>query len=126
MATVLWILQAVLAAVFFAAGMMKLTQPQDKLAKRFGWAEDYSSATVKFFGFLEVIGAIGVIVPYAVGILPILTPFAATALSMVMAGAAVVHLRREEMGMVLLNIFFMFVAAGVGFGRLLEVLEVQL
>ena len=45
---------------------------------------------------LEVLGAIGLIVPAATGIAPILTPVAALGLALVMAAAVLVHVRRKE------------------------------
>ena len=57
MNTVLWILQVVLAALFAIAGVMKATQPKAKLAQRLPWAEDFSPATVRFIGVMELLGA---------------------------------------------------------------------
>jgi uncharacterized membrane protein YphA (DoxX/SURF4 family) len=51
---------------------------------------------VKGIGVLEVLGAIGLIVPAATGIAPILTPVAALGLALVMAAAVLVHVRRKE------------------------------
>jgi len=96
MNVVLWILQAVLAAAFLGAGLMKLSQPKDKLKEKMGWVEDFSDNAVKGIGAAEVLGAIGLILPAATGIAVILTPIAAAALTVTMAGAAIVHFRRGE------------------------------
>lgn len=100
--------------------------PIDKIEKRVTWAHDYAPSRLKFFGLLEVLGAIGIILPHQLDIFPILTPIAATGLAMVMAGAAMVHLRRDEIKMILLNIFIIFLLAGIGFNTLLEILGVNL
>ena len=80
---------------------MKLAQPRAKLAASgMAWTEDFSDAAVKGIGALEVLGALGLILPAALDIAPVLTPLAAVGLALVMAGAVVVHLRRGETGAV--------------------------
>ena len=93
----LWIIAGLLAFAFLAAGAMKLAQPRAKLAASgMAWTEDYSDGAVKGIGAAEVLGAIGLILPAALGVATVLTPLAAAGLTLVMAGALVVHLRRGE------------------------------
>ena len=61
-----------------------------------------------------------VTLPDLLGFFPILTPMAATGLALTMSGASVVHLKRDEFEMILVNLFLMFISAGIGFYRLLE------
>ena len=96
MNTALWVLQGLLAAVFISAGAIKTFVPKSKLVAKLTWAEDYSDVQVKLIGLVELLGGIGLVVPWYTGILPILTPIAAAALVPVMVGAAVVHVRRKE------------------------------
>jgi len=96
MNVVLWIVAGVLAAAFLAAGLMKVVQPKEKLAANMAWVEDFSAGQVKLIGLAEVLGALGVILPAATGIAPILTPIAATGLAVTMVGAIVTHVRRGE------------------------------
>ena len=97
MNVVAWILQIVLAVVFLAAGGMKLARPKPALVGAgMGWADDYSDTNVKLVGAIEVLGALGLVLPWALGIAPILTPLAAVGLALVMAGAVVTHVRRKE------------------------------
>jgi uncharacterized membrane protein YphA (DoxX/SURF4 family) len=97
MNTTLWITQGMLAAVFLAAGAMMLTQPHAWMVEKHGqWVERTPAGLVKLLGALEVLAAIGVIVPRAAGILPILTPLAACGLVVVMIGAAIIHIRQSE------------------------------
>lgn len=119
-------LQIVLSGIFLYFGSLKIFLPHNKIEKKVTWANDYSSAKLKFFGFLEVIGAIGLILPYQLDIFPILTPMAATGLAMVMAGAIVVHLHRDEINMIFLNILMIFLLAGVGFHSLLNVFDIDI
>ncbi len=123
---VILVLQIGLSIVFLYFGLLKMFMPIEKIEKKVSWARDYSESKLKFFGFLEVIGALGLILPYQLGILPILTPMAATGLAMVMAGAGVVHLRRDEINMIFLNIFIIFLLAGIGFHTLLDVFHVEI
>lgn len=113
----LWILQGLLAAMFLMAGVMKSTQPKEKLAEKLPWAEDYPAGTVRLIGVVELLAAVGLILPAALGILPVLTPLAATGLAVVMVLAINVHRRRNEMGAVAFNAAILVVAVVVAWGR---------
>ena len=115
---VLWIIAGVLAAVFLGAGLMKLTQPREKLAASgLGWAEDFPPNVVKLIGALEVLAAIGLILPAVLGILPVLVPLAALGLVLMMIGAAVTHARRKELPAIAVNVVLLVLAAVVAWGR---------
>lgn len=113
----LWILQGLLAAMFLMAGVMKTTQPKEKIAEKLPWAEDYSAGTVRFIGIVELLAAVGLILPAALGILPVLTPLAATGLAVVMVLAMNVHRRRNEPGAIAFNAAILVVAVVVAWGR---------
>lgn len=119
-------LQIGLTCIFLYFGALKMFMPIEKIEKKVSWARDYSPSRLKFFGFLEILGAIGLIVPHKLDVMPMLTPIAATFLAMIMAGAAMVHLRRDEIGMIFINIVLIFLLAGVGFNTLLEVFGVEM
>ena len=61
----LWIVQALLAAAFFAAGLIKLFRPKEKIAAnpRLGWANDFTASQIKLIGLAEVLGAPGLVLP---------------------------------------------------------------
>ena len=87
MNVVLWIIAGLLAVAFAGAGLMKLTQPKPKLAAAgMPWTEDFSDGQVKGIGALEVLGALGLILPAALGIAEVLTPIAAVGLALLMVG----------------------------------------
>jgi uncharacterized membrane protein YphA (DoxX/SURF4 family) len=95
--TALWIVQVLLAAIFLVTGMTKLTQPRLKMAAGpMRWAADVSDAQFRAIGLVEVLGAIGLIVPAALGIAPLLTPLAAVGLVLTMVGAIRTHVRYAE------------------------------
>jgi uncharacterized membrane protein YphA (DoxX/SURF4 family) len=117
MNVLLWIVAGVLAAAFLVAGLTKLTQPKEKLAGQMGWVEDFSPGVVKLIGGLEVLAAIGLILPAALDIVPVLVPLAAVGLVALMAGAAITHLRRHEPQMVVINAVLVLLAVVVLWGR---------
>jgi uncharacterized membrane protein len=113
----LWIVQAILAAMFGMAGVMKSTQPKEKLAPKLPWVEDFSTNTVRLIGVVELLAALGLILPAATGIAPILTPLAATGLAIVMVLAAATHIRRKEPSGVAFNAVLFALAVFVAWGR---------
>lgn len=115
----LWIIAGVLAAVFLLAGGNKLFIPREKLAKApgGGWVNDFSPRFIKVLGAVEIIGAIGLIVPAALDIAPILVPLAAIGLATIMTGAAIVTSRRHESMHALLNLTYLALIAFVAIGR---------
>ena len=113
----LWIVQALLALLFAMAGLMKLTQPKEKLAAQMAWVGDFAPTTVKLIGAVEVLGAIGLILPLITGIAPWLTSVAAAGLVLTMLGAMATHLRRREQPMLFVNGVLLLLAAFVAYGR---------
>ncbi|MGB8343513.1 MAG: DoxX family protein [Ktedonobacteraceae bacterium] len=117
----LWIVQALLALVFVAAGLRKATQPIDRLAVSMKWAKDFSPWIVRVIGALEILGGIGVILPAVTGILPWLTPVAAIGLVLTMVGAMILHMRRGEVSHIGLNVILLLLALFVVYGRFVAV-----
>ena len=117
MSIALWIVAGVLALAFLAAGLMKVSQPKEKLAASMGWVDDFSPGTVKFIGTMEILGANGLILPAATGIAPVLTPLAATGLAITMILAAIVHGRRGEPQMIIVNAVLLVLALFVAIMR---------
>ncbi|MFD5206566.1 DoxX family protein [Streptomyces anulatus] len=118
MNVLLWIVAGVLAAVFLLAGVMKVSRSQQQLAASgLGWAEDFGAGPVTLIGAVEVLAAVGLILPPLVGVAQILTPLAATGLSVLMIGAAITHGRRKEFQMIAINVVLLAAAAMVAWGR---------
>ena len=93
---VLWICAGLLAAMFLMAGVMKVAMPKEKLLPTMKWAETWSVPQLRALGTFEVLGAIGLILPRALSITPVLTPLAAVGCAIVMAGAVVTHIRMKD------------------------------
>jgi uncharacterized membrane protein len=117
MNVVLWILQGLLAVAFAFAGVTKLTQPIAKIEKSMPWVTRFRPPVVRFIGGMELLGALGLILPAATGIAPILTPLAATGLALIMVLAATHHLRNNEAGAIPINAVLFVIAAVIAWGR---------
>ncbi|MFS8095974.1 DoxX family protein [Lentzea alba] len=113
----LWIVQGLLAAMFLMAGITKSTQPLEKLSKQMPWVDDFSTPVVRLIGVSEFLAALGLVLPAATGIAPVLTPLAAAGLVVIMLGAIVVHARRKEVQGIVINVVILLAAAFVAWGR---------
>ena len=92
----LWICAGLLAAMFLLAGVMKIAVAKEKLLSIMAWSETWTRAQLRALGAVEVLGAIGLILPRALNIAPVLTPLAAVGCAIVMAGAVVTHIRMKD------------------------------
>ena len=70
-----------------------------------------------FIGVTEILGVIGIIVPYATGILPFLTAWAAIGFAVIMVLAMVVHARERDTRGVIMNVVFFVLSLAVAYGR---------
>lgn len=115
----LWVISGLLAVAFLVAGASKLFIPQEKLARApgAGWVNDFSVGFVKSLGTVEILGAVGLILPGALNIAPVLVPLAAVGLATIMVGAAIVTFRRHEAKHALGNLVYLALTAFVAWGR---------
>lgn len=96
-----WVVAGALAALFLAAGATKLVRSRPALAASgMRYVDDFTDGQVKLIGVAEMMGAVGLIVPMLTGIAAVLSPVAAAALTVLMAGAVATHTRRDETFMV--------------------------
>lgn len=118
MTVALWIVAGVLAAGLLGSGAVKLTQPKEKVAALgYDWVEDFSAAAVKAIGVAEVSAAVGLIVPAALDIAPVLVPLAAVGVALLMVGAIITHRRRGEAKPIVVTSLLLAMAAFVAWGR---------
>ena len=115
MNTALWIVQALLAALFLFAGGIKLVTPMEEMMKQMpiplpGWF-------VLFTGVVEMLGAIGLILPWLLRIRPGLTPLAAAGLVIVMIGATVYTFAAGDVASALIPLLVGLLLAFVAYGR---------
>ena len=118
---VLWILQGLLAVIFLASGASKISMSRQRLIDtgQTGIAV-YPMPVVRFTAACELLAGIGVILPWATGVAPVLTPVAAVGLGIIMVGAAVAHTRLREPRNVAGNAVLFLLALTVASGRLIE------
>ena len=112
-----WIVQSLLAAAFGMAGAMKLATPYEALVEQMSWAAHVPAAGVKLIGLVEVLGALGLVLPSALRIKPWLTPLAAAGLVSTMIAAAGLHISIGEAAMIAPNLVLGTLAALVAWGR---------
>jgi hypothetical protein len=111
-----FIAAGILAFLTLATGLMKIVRPKEQLltmGKPFAWVEDFTPQQIRGLGALEVLGAIGVILPMALRVVPVLGPIAALGLAALQAGAFIVHVRRGEKPYLNLVIFALAGATAV-------------
>ena len=114
--TSLWVIQALLAAAFGMAGFMKISSPIEQLAQAgMSFVNEYAESTVRLIGISELLGAIGLILPAALRIKPVLTPAAAVGISLIMISATGYHISHGEPFIASIVLFLL--AAFVAWGR---------
>ena len=109
----LWTVQALLAALFLFAGVMKLVMPIEALAGPVafpGWF-------LRFIGVCETLGALGLILPSLLRIRPALTPLAAAGLVVIMCGATVTTLVGGMGAAAAIPLVIGLLAAWIAYGR---------
>lgn len=118
---VLWLFQLSLAVVFGGAGLLKLFTPVPELvAMGMVWTSRVPEGMVAAIGLLEVIGAIGLVLPTALGLLAGMTGVAAFSFALAMGVAAADHARVSEPSSAILTALLAAVALFVAWGRIVK------
>jgi len=116
MTLALWVVQILLALAFARAGFPKVFQPVEKLRARWNWPRHVAPLVIRLVGSLEILGALGLIVPKATGYLPWLTPVAAVGLVLTMMGAILTHVSLHEAKVVGVNAVLLLLALFIAVG----------
>ncbi len=115
---VLWILQVLLGLAFLAFGYNHgFNVEKGKDRSGMSWMGAVPRGLMYFIGICEILGGLGLILPALTGLLPILTPSAATLLAIVMLFAAIFHVPRREYPNTVVNIVLLVLTAFVAYGR---------
>jgi uncharacterized membrane protein YphA (DoxX/SURF4 family) len=118
MNTLLWIAQALLAVAFLYSGINKAFLPKEEvIAKGQTGIVDIPRPGVRWIGASEILGSIGIIIPWALNILPILTPITAVCFAAIMTMAVPIHHRLNEPRNVITNLFLLALALFVSWFR---------
>lgn len=91
-----WIIAGLLAVLYLYSGVLKIIRSKDQLRPMMQWVDDMPLGAIRAIGVLEVLGAIGLILPPLLGILPWLAFAAAIGLTLLQVGAIIVHVRRHD------------------------------
>lgn len=113
---VLWIAQFLLAATMIWAACMKLLKPAEELAAMWPWTAAHPSL-VKITGVIDLLGALGLILPMLLNKAPRITQYTALAIIVLMVAASVFHISRGEAEVIGLNVFFALLAGFIAWGR---------
>jgi len=116
MDVILWIEQVILALLFVAFGVTHATR-RESARDRVPWMWALPREAMLIIGTLDILGAIGLVLPAVTRIQPWLTPLAALCLAVLMVFAIVFHIRRREFPNIVLNALLGLLAAFVAWGR---------
>ena len=112
----LWVAQVVLAALLVMGAVMKF-MPIEKIAVMMPWMGQVSPIFLRLLGLVDLLGAIGLIIPALLRIKPQLTPWAALCVMALMISASIFHVSRGEASAIGFNIFSALIAAFIAWGR---------
>jgi uncharacterized membrane protein YphA (DoxX/SURF4 family) len=124
MNTFLWGCQLFLAFLFSYSGFMKSTQGREKLVSMGQTGVDgLSYPLIRLIGITELLGALGIIFPWATHILPLLTPLAALGFALIMLLAAPIHVKRKEFAAAAFNVFVCCISIWIAYMRFSQLPE---
>ncbi|MEI9920377.1 MAG: DoxX family protein [Bacteroidota bacterium] len=112
----LWIAQLLLSSSLLWSVYMKLIYPSDQLAVMWPWTAS-NPMLVKVTAVVDLLAAIGLILPALLRIQPKLTIYAAYGVVALMIAACIFHILRGEGSLIGINIFFMALALFIAWGR---------
>ncbi|MCW2758249.1 MAG: DoxX-like family [Nocardioidaceae bacterium] len=115
----LWIATGLLAVVALVGGVTKVAVPKERLAAQHGgeWTAQAGAGFVRTLGALEVLAAVGLVLPALVDVAPVMVPVTATCWVLLMIGAMITHGRLGQIGFVLVNVGYLALAAFIAWGR---------
>ncbi len=116
MTIAIWIVSGFLAVLYLFVGLLKVTLPQPKLVARFPYVETFGVVPARAVAALEILGAMGIILPRLTGILPLLSGFAAVGFALVQVGGIVLHVRHRDFRSLPMNVVLLLLAAFVAVG----------
>jgi hypothetical protein len=115
----LWIATGLLAVVALVGGISKAFVPKEKLAEHNGgeWTQHASVGFVKTLGVLELLAAVGLILPAVLDIAPVMVPVTAVCWGLLMVGAMITHSRLGQFKFAMLNLVYFALAVFIAWGR---------
>jgi uncharacterized membrane protein len=113
---ILWIAQLILAAFLLIGAVMKF-MPIEKIAPLIPWTGELQPVIVRLLGCIDLLGAIGLIIPALLRIKPQLTKWSAIGIIALMVSAITFHILRGEASVIGFNILIVVIAIFIAWGR---------
>jgi DoxX-like family len=113
----LWTVQGALAGLFLFAGTMKLILPIEAMTSQIALPGPF----LRFLGVVEMLGAVGLILPWLLKIRPVLTPLAAAGLVVITTGATAITTASAGAAPAVMPLVVGILAASVAYGRFRQV-----
>jgi hypothetical protein len=122
MNTILWACQVLLAIQFGYSGFCKSTLSEATLVYKKGQTgvEGLPLPFIRFIGITEIFGAVGILLPWWLGIARVLTPVTAVCFGVIMIFAAPIHQKRKEPKNVAINIITLVISIFTAYGRFID------
>jgi hypothetical protein len=118
METLIWSCQILLAAAFLYSGFCKtFFEKQKVISMGQTGVKDISASFMHWLGFLELLGVFGLVLPWSIQAVPVLTPITAICFAILMLLAARVHYRLNEPKNVRNNIILFALCVFVAYFR---------
>ena len=114
---ILWVAQVTLAVLFIAGAIMKF-QPIETTSAMMPWTGQVPIWVVRLLGIIDLLAAVGLILPSMLRIKPQLTTWAALSIITLMFSAIVFHVSRGEASVIGVNIISAIIALFIVWGRL--------
>ena len=112
----LWVAQILVAASLTSGAIMKF-MPIEKMAPIMPWMGQLPPWQVRLLGIVDLLGAVGLILPALLRIKPNLTPITAVFVIALMISSIIIHLSRGEASVIGFNVFVIILAAFIAWGR---------
>ena len=124
MNVLLWIAQALVAVIFFFGFYAKIVQPAEETVKMMPWVLEQPGLAM-FTGIVDLLGAVGLILPVLLRIKPKLTTYAAYGGILLMIAGIIFHVSRGEAAVIGMNFFIIALLAFIIWGRTKKVPVLQ-
>ncbi|OJZ07801.1 DoxX family protein [Sphingobacterium sp. 40-24] len=121
MNTLVLIIQGVLALFFIMPGYGKVSGSKESHVADGHLRVESSIIPIRILGVLELLGCIGIIFPWVLGIVPILTPITAVCFCIIMLAGMIIHIKKKEYKMLPMLVIVFLLSMIVAYYRFLAI-----
>lgn len=112
----LWIAQSILAILLLSGAAMKF-MPVEKISVMMPWTGQVPVFLLRILGVVDLLGAMGLLLPGLLHIKPVLLIWASAGISILMLSAIVFHISRGEANVIGFNSICLVMAIFITMGR---------